>query len=316
VGREVQRIYVVDDACPCSTGAHVEANCSDPRVLVIRNRVNLGVGGATLAGYRAALNDGASILVKIDADAQMDPSLIPFFVQPIIRGEADYTKGNRFFNAASLADMPRSRVAGNAGLSFLAKLSTGYWGVFDPTNGYTAIEAKIADLLPFERISKRFFFETDVLFYLSLLRAVVLDIPLMAHYGSERSNLKERAVFLPFLGLHLVRFLRRVVLNYFIRDFSLASISLLFGTLLLTVGVSVGLSNWLVHMVQGVPTPVGTIMLAVLLVLLGTQFVLFFFAADIAAVPTRPLHTRLHERSWRPLEQFRRHQQGSRRENG
>ncbi len=188
----------------------------------------------------------------------------------------------------------------------MTKLSTGYWRVFDPTNGYTAIHATIASLLPFERLSKRFFFETDMLFYLGLLRAVVVDIPLMAHYPSEDSHLSAKSVLLQFAGLHVVRFLRRIALNYFVRDFSLGSICLVFGLVLLVSGSTVGLANWIANLVRGSATPVGTIMLAVLCLLLGIQLILFFFTADLASVPTRPLHDLLRNRPLHPLRQFNR----------
>jgi hypothetical protein len=200
--------------------------------------------------------------------------------------------------------MPRHRVIGNAGLSFLTKLSTGYWRIFDPTNGYTAIHATIASLLPFEHVSNRFFFETDILFYLGSLRAVVVDIPLMAHYPSEGSHLSARSVLLPFACLHLRRFLRRILVNYFIRDFSLGSICLAVGFALSVSGAAIALANWLVNLARGVATPVGTIMLAVLCMLLGIQLILFFFATDLAAVPTQPLHGLLRQRPARPLRQF------------
>lgn len=132
IGNEVWRIYVIDDACPDNSGKLVEAQCTDPRVSVIYNECNSGVGGAVMAGYRAAIADGAGIIVKIDGDEQMDPSLIPFFVEPIIKGEADYTKGNRFFYLEEIRAMPRIRLFGNAILSFMAKLSSGYWDVLVP----------------------------------------------------------------------------------------------------------------------------------------------------------------------------------------
>lgn len=304
IGPEVQQVYVVDDCCPDQTGAFVEANCTDPRVRVMRCVKNLGVGGATMEGYRAAIANGAQVIVKIDSDAQMDPSLIPFFVAPILAGDADYTKGNRFFNAASLVSMPRHRIIGNAALSFLTKLSTGYWGIFDPTNGYTAIHSSVAALLPFERLSSRFFFESDVIYFLGLLRAAVVDIPLMSHYAGEQSNLKTRSVLLPFLWAHGVRFMRRVTLNYFIRDFSFGSICVLFGPPLLLFGFVLGVANWLANWVRDVPTPTGTIMLAALCMLLGIQLTLFFFASDIASAPGRALHPVLRKRSLQPLRQF------------
>src|SRR5262249_29727598 len=135
IGPECAAVYVVDDACPDGSGKHVQAQCRDPRVRVLFHADNQGVGGATLTGYRAALADGADVLVKLDADGQMDPALIRALVAPIVLGEADYAKGNRFFDLEGLGSMPAVRLVGNSLLSFLSKLSSGYWDVFDPTNG-------------------------------------------------------------------------------------------------------------------------------------------------------------------------------------
>ncbi|MDP7572011.1 MAG: glycosyltransferase family 2 protein, partial [Myxococcota bacterium] len=160
IGPEVDRIYVVDDACPQKTGLFVEENCRDPRVTVLRHEGNRGVGAAVLTGYRQALADGAEVLVKIDGDGQMNPALVTRFVRPILAGDADYTKGNRFFNIEDVRQMPWLRFAGNAVLSFISKLASGYWDVFDPNNGFTAIHARVAALLPFDKISEGYFFES------------------------------------------------------------------------------------------------------------------------------------------------------------
>lgn len=172
IGAEVSKIYVIDDKCPDHSGQFVLRECRDPRVVVVFNEVNLGVGGAVMAGYRRAIADGADVIVKIDGDGQMEPAMLMRFATPIIKGQADYTKGNRFYDLSRILQMPRIRLFGNAALSFMAKLSTGYWGLFDPTNGYTAISARIAAHLPLEKISKRYFFETDILFRLNTLREV------------------------------------------------------------------------------------------------------------------------------------------------
>jgi len=304
IGQEVDRIYVVDDCCPEKTGELVRAECKDPRVVVVFNEINQGVGGATLAGYREAVQQGATVIVKIDSDGQMDPALIPEFVKPILLGNADYTKGNRFFNAASLQPMPPARIFGNAVLSLMTKFSTGYWNNFDPSNGYTAIHGSLVALLPVERIAKRFFFETDLLYNLGLLRAVVVDIPIMAHYGDEESNLKIKTIILPFLWAHFVRFWRRVALNYFLRDFSFASLCMVAGLPLLLFGIAYGLGNWITHSVDGTTTPTGTIMLATVSLLLGIQFLLAFFSADIATAPRYPIHLLLKQQVLYPLRQF------------
>jgi len=306
IGPEVAFIYVIDDKCPEQSGNYVEQHCADPRVKVVRNETNQGVGGATLAGYRAAAADGASVIVKIDSDAQMDPALIPFFVGPILRGEADYTKGNRFFNAYSLASMPRVRIFGNAALSLITKFSTGYWNIFDPTNGYTAIHARLVSFLPGgDKISKRFFFETDLLYYLSMLRAVVVDIPIVACYGNEKSNLKAGSVLLPFLLAHVARFFRRVLLHYFVRDFSFASLCAISGLPLFIFGILFGLANWVSHAAEGTATPIGTVMIASLAILVGFQLILSFFSADMAFVPRQPVHILLDRQTLYPLAQFK-----------
>ncbi|MBM3188070.1 MAG: glycosyltransferase family 2 protein [Chloroflexi bacterium] len=190
IGPEVQRIFVIDDACPEHSGRYVETHCADSRVQVICHAQNQGVGGAVMTGYSAAIADGAEVIVKVDGDGQMDPSLIPELIAPILAGEADYAKGNRFYDLDQIRAMPTLRIFGNAVLSLMAKISTGYWYLFDPTNGFTAIHASVAKRLPFAKISKGYFFETDVLFQLNLLRAVVVDVPMDARYKAEVSNLR------------------------------------------------------------------------------------------------------------------------------
>ena len=290
IGSEVDRIYVVDDCCPEKTGALLEAACQDPRVRVIYHSTNQGVGGAVMSGYKAAIADGAAVIVKIDGDGQMPPCLIPAFVAPIIAGQADYTKGNRFFDLEEIQAMPRIRLFGNAVLSFMTKISSGYWDLFDPTNGYTAIHADVARHLPFSKISRRYFFETDMLFRLNILRAVVVDVPMDANYGSETSSLRVSKVVGEFLFKHARNFLKRIFYNYWLRDMSLASIELPIGMLLFVMGLAFGAYHWINSFLNGVPTSAGTVMLAALPVLMGSQLVLAFLGYDIANIPRRPLH--------------------------
>lgn len=285
IGSEVNIIYVIDDKCPEESGNYVLAQCTDPRVVVRFNNVNLGVGGAVLAGYRAALEDGADIIIKIDGDGQMDPSLIPFFIKPIIDGQADYSKGNRFFNLNQVKSMPGIRLLGNAALSFLNKLSSGYWDIFDPTNGYTAIHADVLRQLPLEKISNRYFFESDMLFRLNLQKAVVVDIAMDAKYGDEISNLKISKVAGEFLFKHIRNLSKRVFYNYYLRDMSLASIELPLGLILFIFGTVFGLTQWANSAAISMPTPAGTVMLAALPTLMGLQLILAFLAFDINSVP-------------------------------
>jgi dolichol-phosphate mannosyltransferase len=290
IGPEVSRIYVVDDACPDGSGSQVEKHCTDSRVRVIRHEHNLGVGGAVMTGYTQAIADRAEVIVKIDGDGQMDPGLIPHFIEPILAGEADYTKGNRFFDLERLRAMPHVRLAGNAVLSLMTKLSSGYWNLFDPTNGYTAIHADVAKHLPFAKISNRYFFETDMLFRLNVLRAVVVDIPMDARYENEISNLRISRVIGEFLIKHVRNFFKRIFYNYYLRDLSLASIELPVGLLMLCFGIGFGSYHWLDSARAGVMTPAGTVMLAAIPLLMGVQFILSFLGYDIAAVPNRPVH--------------------------
>lgn len=300
IGPAVWRIYVVDDKCPQGSGDLVESSTKDPRVVVVRNAENLGVGGAVMAGYEAAMQDGADVMVKIDGDGQMDPSLIARFVNPILEGRADYTKGNRFFDLNSLHGMPALRLIGNAGLSFMAKISTGYWTLFDPTNGYTAIDARVASWLPLSSISKRYFFETDILFRLNTIRAVVADIPMDAVYGDEESSLKISKIAGEFLWRHIKNTAKRIFYNYLLRDMSLASMELALGTLLVMFGSVWGLFHWIDGLRSGLLTPLGTIMVAVLTVLLGSQFLIGFLGHDVASVPAKPCAATLGHRSKKP----------------
>ncbi|MDA5193135.1 glycosyltransferase family 2 protein [Govanella unica] len=290
IGLEVAVIYCVDDGCPEQSGKFIEAENRDPRVRVLYNPENRGVGGAVITGYKEAIKDGMKIAVKLDGDGQMDPSLLPRFVLPIMWGEADYAKGNRFFNPDDLEGMPTIRLFGNAVLSFLAKLSSGYWSSFDPTNGYTAVHTSILKVMPLDKLSPRYFFETDMLFRLSILRAVVADVPMQAVYGDEISNLRITRVVWPFFKGNMRNFWKRIVYNYFLRDFQLGSATLGLGVPLVLFAMIFGGSAWVHSYTSGMPATAGTVMLAGLSLFLGLQFLLTFLNFDIQNVPKRTLH--------------------------
>jgi len=297
IGPEVELIYVVDDACPEESGRFVEENTRDPRIRVIRNSANQGVGGATMVGMTHAAADGADVVIKIDGDGQMDPALIPSFAGVILSGEADYAKGNRFFEPEGLAAMPLGRLIGNAGLSFLSKISTGYWHSFDPTNGYVAIHASLIRLLPLDKISKRYFFESDLLFRLNILTARVVDVPMHARYADEVSSMRPLREIPRFAFSHMRNFAKRIFYNYFIRNFSLASLELALGVLLLLFGVVYGFANW----GTVAPATAGTVMVAALPIIIGFQLLLAFINYDIQSVPRIALHPRLAASRMRAL---------------
>jgi dolichol-phosphate mannosyltransferase len=284
----VSDIVVVDDA---STDAQVPL--PDPRVMRIRHDVNRGVGGATLTGYDAAIARGAEILVKMDADGQMDPRHLPALVRPILTHAADYTKGNRFLHSTELRAMPGTRRVGNAGLSFFTKLASGYWPVFDPTNGYTAIHAALVPALDRSRIAERFFFETSMLLELGRIRAVVQDVPIPARYQGERSALSKRRAAGEFPPKLIAATWRRIVRQYFIQDFTPVSLFLVAGLVFLLFGVIWGAYHWAESIRFGLAATTGTVMLAVLPVIVGVQLLLQAIAQDIGNVPTRPIHEAL-----------------------
>ncbi|HEV8470333.1 MAG TPA: glycosyltransferase family 2 protein [Candidatus Limnocylindria bacterium] len=284
----VSMIVVVDDASPDDTAAVVERS-ADPRVRLIRRATNGGVGAAMLTGYRFALAHGADIAVKIDGDGQMDPSQIGRLIEPIIRGGADYAKGNRFVHTRELARMPAPRRVGNTGLSFLVKAASGYWQVFDPTNGFTAIHARALEALDWEGIGERWFFETSMLIELGLVGAVVRDVYMPARYGAEKSSLSIGDALVSFPPRLLARTLRRIWLCHFVQDFTPLALFLLAGALMVGFGTLWGIVHWIQSAQTGVPASTGTVMIAVLPLILGTQLLLQSLVLDMQNAPKVPL---------------------------
>lgn len=290
IPNEITHIYVIDDACPIKSGDLVKSQCKDKRVNILWHAQNQGVGGAVMTGYKQALEDGCDIIVKVDGDGQMNPALIPRFIRPIAEGQADYTKGNRFYFLESSTSMPGVRLFGNVVLSLLNKVSTGYWRVFDPTNGFTAIHAKVLERLPLEKIAKDYFFESDMLFRLGSLRAMVQDIPMDSVYGDEESNLSIRRVVLPFLAGHTRNFAKRIFYNYLLRDFQLPSIAILIGFPLILFGTLLGAARWATGAMHDVFASPGTVMLASLPILIGSHLIIMGISHDIQNQPERPIH--------------------------
>lgn len=296
IGPEVGWIIVVDDACPEQSGDVVARTCSDPRIRVLRHDVNLGVGGAVMTGYRAAQRMPADAIVKLDGDGQMDPALIPRLCEPLLRGRADYVKGNRFYRVSHTAGMPVTRLIGNAALSFLTKLSSGYWQLFDPTNGFTAMHRALLTELDYPKIAKRYFFESDLLYHLNQLRAVVVEMPMTSLYAGEPSSLQPLKMILPFLRGNVRNGFKRIFYSYFLRGFSVASIELVIGLILFGFGIVFGAVHWWLSGMEGAPATAGTVMLAALPLILGTQFLLSWLGFDVAAEPRHPVHGLLQGR--------------------
>lgn len=289
---QIKNVIVVDDACPQSSGNKVRiAFKKEKRVRVVQHAQNQGVGGAMVTGYKLALAEtDAKFIVKVDGDGQMDTSQILRLIGPIVNQRADYTKGNRFDSIEDLEQMPRLRLIGNAVLSLFAKVSSGYWQVTDPTNGFTAIHRSVLAKLQLSKVRTSFFFENDMLFRLSLVRAVVQDVPMPARYGTERSNLRIWKTVAEFPGRYLANFCKRVIYQYYLREWSPASVELPLGVFLTIWGTAAGVVSWMESSSAGLAATAGQVMLAALPIIIGFQLLLAFVNFDISNTPKAPRH--------------------------
>lgn len=291
--RYIKHIIVVDDASPDATAELVmKSAIKDRRIILIQHERNQGVGGAMLTGFRKALELEAQVVVKIDGDGQMDPADLPDLLNPLIHNEADYAKGNRFRDFQALQKMPLVRRIGNMALGFLTKAATGYWNIFDPTNGFVAINAHVLAQLPLNKIDRSYFFETSMLAHLYLLGAVVRDVPMPARYRGEVSNLSIHRTLLDFPFKLLRVFARRLILKNLIYDFSMTSIYLLTGIPLLLFGLIFGIIKWVDYASRNLPAPTGTVMLPTLSVLVGIQFLIAAIEIDLRSTPRSPISPR------------------------
>jgi len=282
----VRHIIVVDDASPDELQA-VLAAVRDPRLVTLRHAANRGVGGAMKTGFSKALELGADIVVKVDGDGQMDPALVPQFLAPILAGEADITKGNRFDDLAFVRDMPAVRRMGNLALSFLVKLASGYWHVFDPCNGYVAIRASVLRRLNLEHLEERYFFEISQLCEAYFARAVLRDVPMKPVYAGEPSSLHPIGSIGSFAPRLVRRFLHRVLMSYFVRDFNVVSVFLVAGLPSLLFGVVWSLYHWIHNARLGVLTSTGTVIIGMLAIVLGFQLLLQAVVLDVGNEPGR-----------------------------
>ncbi len=292
IGREVSRIYVIDDACPERTGEFVRSQIKDKRIQVLSHAENRGVGGAVITGYKAAITEGMDVVVKIDGDGQMNPQLIPTIARPVLEGNADYSKGNRFDSLENLFGMPKLRIFGNAVLSLWSKVSSGYWTVTDPTNGFTAIHRKALEAINLDKVRRSYFFESDMLFRLSIANCVVTDVPMVALYGDEKSNLKISKVLWEFPWRHSINFLKRIFYRYYLREWSVGSFELPLGISLLVFGTWFGLSSYLTASAAGIATTAGQVTASAVALILGVQLLLSFLSYDVQSEPRIPRQIR------------------------
>ncbi|PYM96563.1 MAG: glycosyl transferase family 2 [Candidatus Rokuibacteriota bacterium] len=280
----VRTIVVVDDASTDGTRGVLE-RLRDARLVLVAHDRNQGVGAAVISGYREAMARDADICVKMDADGQMSPEYLPSLLERVVAGRADYAKGNRFWDIAALARMPRARLLGNSLLSFFVKLVSGYWSILDPMNGYTAIRSVVLKQLNFARLARGFFFETSMLIELNILGAVVEDVPMPARYGDEESSLRLSNVLGTFPFLLLKGLARRFIWRYVLQDFNALTACVLCGIPCILFGTIFGAYRWWLSIATGTPATAGTIILAALPIILGVQWLLTALVLDMLYQP-------------------------------
>lgn len=284
----VKSIIVVDDGSPDLTGSILK-KISDPRLIILTHEQNRGVGAAMITGYDHAVAIGADILVKMDGDDQMDPDKLSDLIFPIVHQEADFTKGNRFLHQTQLQSMPLTRRIGNWGLTFMVKAASGYWQIFDPTNGYTAMHRCVWHNINKTRIARDYFFESSLLTEMRYINALVEDVYIPARYQEEVSSMSIWKVLFSFPLRLLKATVRRFIYQYYLYNFSFGSLALILGMLFILFGFVWGIVYWRESQITGIPATTGTVLIAVLPIILGVQLLLQAISQDMTEIPRKPL---------------------------
>ncbi|HTF89933.1 MAG TPA: glycosyltransferase family 2 protein [Planctomycetota bacterium] len=291
----VTTIIVVEDASRDGTRARLRA-LRDPRLIVVEHAQNRGVGGAMATGFTRALEEQLDIVVKMDGDDQMDPAHIPDLLRPLVAGEADMAKGNRYADLVALRAMPVLRILGNAGLTFLVKMASGHWKLFDPANGFFAIRTDLLRRMDLQKLPERYFFESGLLIKLGILRAVVLDVAIPARYADERSSLSITRTLIGFPPRLVAGLLQRLFWRYLVYDFTALSLFLMLGIPALLGGMIYGVTLWWQLQQSDEYAHPGQVMLAAMPIILGAQLVIQAIALDIANTPSTPISPPLKHR--------------------
>lgn len=280
----VDDIIIVDDASTDNTYNNAIGS-KDRRVAVIRHEKNLGVGAAIVTGHKKVLEIGGDIAVVMAGDAQMDPNYLPSLLNPIIEGGYGYTKGNRFLKKRDYSKiMPRHRIFGNMVLTLLNKIATGYWNIFDPQNGYTAIKRECLETIDLDDLSKGYGFENDMLFHLNLENYRVRDVSMPSVYHHEASQIKILR-FIPEISALLAKiFCRRIYQKYVLKNFHPIALFYVLGTIFFLFGAFFG--AYVAYTSIGIETAsTGTVMMSVLPFLVGFQLLLAALVLDIIETP-------------------------------
>jgi glycosyltransferase involved in cell wall biosynthesis len=285
----VDFIVIVDDCSPDAT-SDVVRRSTDERVTLIRHEENQGVGGAIITAHKAAMALGSDVNVVMAGDAQMDPAYLPALLDRVTRDGYGFAKANRFFAPESFEGMPRHRVFGNIVLSFMTKLASGYWNLFDPQNGYTAIRTEVLRRVPLDRVSRRYSFENDLLIHLNILQVGAVDVPIPAVYADEVSSIRLSKVVPELLNLFIRGFWRRIWYRYVLWSFSPIALLLVLGIVLFGIGTVVAV--WVCFQIaSSVIATAATVMLAALPLMIGSQLLISALQLDIQASPSQPTYS-------------------------
>lgn len=284
--RFVDLIVLVDDLCPFKTGHKVESYfINSEKVQVLFNEKNIGVGGATKKAIDFLTKQNCHIIVKVDADGQINPELIPGLIRPLIDGKFEASKGNRITSLDNLLTMPKIRVFGNLGLSFLNKLSTGYWELFDPTNGFIAFKTSILRKVRLDKVDNRYFFESDFLFQCSLQNICFAQLSMRSNYKNEISSLKPHREIFRFTKKHIINFIKRIIYQYFLLDFNIGSLELIIGSLTAIILLIKGTNVYLNGLINNNFATPGEANLIALLAIITTQCTIGFLYYDSTQQP-------------------------------
>jgi glycosyltransferase involved in cell wall biosynthesis len=285
---EISWIITVNDCSKDNTAEVLnKLQQENKKLVVIHHEKNQGVGGAMLTGFKKSMELNSDITIKMDGDNQMDSNCIPELIKPIAENKADYTKGNRFRDLKALKQMPVIRRMGNLGLSFMIKAASGYWNIFDPNNGFVAISRDTLKAINFNKIHKRYFFESSMLIELYHVEAVIQEVPMKARYGDEVSHLSLTRTLFGFPPKLLKAFIRRIILKYFLFDFNIASVYMLFGFPFFILGFIYGIVNFVKYASTATAAPTGTVVIPTLLIILGFQLLLSALNYDVTNYPKK-----------------------------
>jgi glycosyltransferase involved in cell wall biosynthesis len=280
----IDKIVIVDDCSTDNTAEIIEAQKSS-KIIYVKNTKNLGCGASVTKAINIAIEKGAQITVTMAGDNQMDPKYLPSLLDPICDEQFDYTKGNRFYSKEGLEGMPKHRIFGSIILSFMTKIASGYWKIFDSQNGYYAIGPKALETINFNDLTTGFPLENDLLINLNINNLRVTDVSIPAVYGDEVSHMKIWKI-IPSFTIFLVKgFFKRITYKYLLRGIHPIFLFLFFGSLLFVWGFFFGIFTWINSVKNIMPATTGTVMLAVLPLLMGFELLLWALVLDIQEEP-------------------------------